>query len=64
MSKLQFGGKILNYSIISKFNYEKRNLDICEFIASKGKKDFEKGRYIVNVFNEKDLVSTSEFTLK
>lgn len=59
-----FGSKTLNYSIISKFNYENANLDICEFVASKGKSDFEKGRYIVNVFNEKDLVATSEFTLK
>lgn len=59
-----FGAKAFNYSIISKFNYENANLDICEFVASKGKADFEKGRYIINVYNEKDLVSTSEFTLK
>jgi len=62
--QVSFGGKTLNYSIISKFNYENANLDICEFVATKGKSDFEKGRYIVNVFNEKDLVATSEFTLK
>jgi hypothetical protein len=62
--QVQFGEKTLNYSIISKFNYENANLNICEFVASKGQSDFEKGRYIVNVFNEKDLVSTSEFTLK
>lgn len=59
-----FGDKTLNYSIVSKFNYENTNLNICEFVASKGQDKFEKGRYIVNVFNEKDLVSTSEFTLK
>ncbi len=62
--QVSFSGKTINYSIISKFNYENANLDICEFVASKGKSDFEKGRYIVNVFNEKDLVATSEFTLK
>jgi len=62
--QVTFGGKSLNYSIISKFNYENANLDICEFVASKGKSDFQKGRYIINVFNEKDLVATSEFTLK
>ena len=62
--QVTFGGKSLNYSIISKFNYENANLDICEFVASKGKSDFQKGRYIVNVYNEKDLVATSEFTLK
>tara|TARA_R110002050_G_C8948187_1_gene513130 strand:- start:1556 stop:2440 length:885 start_codon:yes stop_codon:yes gene_type:complete len=62
--QVQFEEKTLNYSIISKFNYENASLNICEFVASKGNSDFEKGRYIVNVFNEKDLVSTSEFTLK
>ncbi|WP_341214553.1 chromosome partitioning protein ParA [uncultured Wocania sp.] len=62
--QVQFGEKTLNYSIISKFNYENGSLNICEFVASKGKESFEKGRYTVNVFNEKDLVSSSEFTLK
>lgn len=59
-----FGDKAFNYSIISKFNYENSSLDVCEFVASKGTAEFQKGRYIVNVFNEKDLVATSEFTLK
>jgi len=62
--QVMFGEKTLNYSIISKFNYENDNLNVCEFVASKGKNDFEKGRYIVNVFNRKDLVSSTEFTLK
>jgi regulator of replication initiation timing len=57
-----FGEKTLNYSIISKFNYENSSLNICEFVTGNG--DFEKGRYVVNVFNSKDLVSTTEFTLK
>ncbi len=62
--QVQFNDKTLSYSIISKFNYENSNLNICEFVASKGKNSFEKGRYIVNVFNERNLVSSSEFTLK
>ncbi|MFG6685849.1 chromosome partitioning protein ParA [Mariniflexile sp. HNIBRBA6329] len=62
--QVSFGGKTLKYSIISKFNYENTSLDVCEFVATKGKSEFQKGRYIVNVFNEKDLVATSEFTLK
>jgi hypothetical protein len=62
--QVTFGDKTLNYSIISKFNYESTSLNICEFVASKGSSDFEKGRYIINVFNAKDLVATSEFTLK
>ncbi|KAB1069320.1 chromosome partitioning protein ParA [Tamlana haliotis] len=62
--QVEFEDKILNYSIISKFNYENANLNICEFVAIGEDEDFEKGRYVVNVFNQKDLVSTSEFTLK
>ena len=53
---------VLNYSLISKFNYENRNLNICEFVGPNDK--FEKGRYVVNVFNDKELISSSEFTLK
>lgn len=62
--QVMFGDKAFNYSIISKFNYENSSLDVCEFVASKGDAEFQKGRYIVNVFNEKDLVATSEFTLR
>ncbi|WP_460219055.1 chromosome partitioning protein ParA [Psychroserpens sp. MEBiC05023] len=60
--QIQFEDTVLNYSLISKFNYENRNLNICEFVAPAD--EFEKGRYIVNVFNNKSLISTSEFTLK
>ncbi|MCD2259051.1 chromosome partitioning protein ParA [Psychroserpens luteolus] len=60
--QIQFDDTVLNYSLISKFNYENRNLNICEFVAPN--EEFEKGRYVVNVFNNKELVSSSEFTLK
>ena len=60
--QIQFDDTVLNYSLVSKFNYENRNLNICEFIAPN--EDFEKGRYIVNVFNERELISTSEFSLR
>ena len=63
-SEIEFEEKVINYSLISTFNYESMNLDVCEFIAPKGKENFEKGRYVVNVFNEGDLISNSEFTLK
>ncbi|WP_299779400.1 chromosome partitioning protein ParA [uncultured Formosa sp.] len=59
-----FGEKSLNYSLISRFNYENTSLNVCEFVTAKGDNKFEEGRYVVNVFNEKDLVSSSEFTLK
>lgn len=57
-------GVTLNYSVVSKFNYENRNLNVCEFVTANDEDGFETGRYVVNVFNNKDLVSTSEFTLK
>lgn len=63
-NQVQFDDQVLNYSLISRFNYENRNLNICEFIAPEADKKFEKGRYIVNVFNEKALISSSEFTLR
>ncbi len=61
--QIEFEDTVLNYSLISMFNYENKNLDICEFVTSADGK-FEKGTYKVNVFNESELVSTSEFTLK
>jgi len=61
--QVMFGEEVLNYSLVSKFNYENANLNICEFVSPSSDK-FEKGRYIVNVFNEKDLVSSTEFTLQ
>ena len=61
--QIQFNENVLNYSLISKFNYESDNLDICEFVEAKGK-EFEKGRYVVNVFDQNNLVSTSQFELK
>ena len=60
--QIQFGDTVLNYSIVSKFNYENKNLNICEFVAPKG--SFNKGRYIVNIFNKKELISNTEFTLE
>jgi hypothetical protein len=61
--QIQFGENVLNYSLISKFNYESDNLDICDFVEARGD-GFEKGRYIVNVFDQNNLVSTSQFELK
>jgi hypothetical protein len=61
--QIKFEDKILNYSLVSKFNYENRSLNICEFVAPNND-EFEEGRYTVNVFNEKELISSTEFTLK
>lgn len=61
--QIQFEENVLNYSLISKFNYESNNLDICEFVEARGD-NFEKGRYLVNVFDQNNLVSSSQFELK
>ena len=61
--QIQFEDTVLNYSLISMFNYENKNLDICEFVTSASGK-FEKGTYKINVFNENQMVSISEFTLQ
>lgn len=62
-AEVKFDDKVLKYSLVSRFNYENKNLNICEYLASDNKK-FEAGRYIVNVFNGKDVLSTSEFVLR
>lgn len=62
--QIEFDDQVLNYSLISRFNYENRNLNICEYINELEDSKFEKGRYKVNVFNDKALISSSEFELK
>jgi len=62
--QLQFGEEILNFSIISKFNYENKNLNICEFIGQNDEEDFSKGSYKINVFNSNERIAANEFTLK
>uniref|UniRef100_UPI004049A024 chromosome partitioning protein ParA n=1 Tax=Gelidibacter sp. TaxID=2018083 RepID=UPI004049A024 len=60
--QIELGGKSLNYSLVSKFNYENRSIDICEFVSPNG--EFAEGNYTVNVYNEKELVSTTKFNLQ
>ena len=62
--QVQFEEQVLNYSLISRFNYENRNLNICEYVTPNNDSKFEEGRYKVNVYNEKELVSSSEFVLR
>lgn len=63
--QIVFGEETLNYSLISKFNYENQSLPICEYISKKNSKDdFEKGNYKVNVFNGNELVSNTTFNLR
>ncbi len=62
--QVQFEDQVLNYSLISRFNYENRNLNICEYVSPLEDSKFEAGRYRINVFNDKELISSSEFELK
>lgn len=62
--KVVFGDQTLNYSLISTFNYNSKDLDICEFIEKGEKEDFKEGNYKVNIFDKNRLVSTSIFTLE
>ena len=62
--QLVTGEKTIDYTLTSKFLYENANLNICEFLSPKSEDGFEKGRYTVNVFNKKEMVSTTDFTLK
>ena len=62
--QVQFNDQVLNYSLISRFNYENRNLNICEYVSKPEDDKFKAGRYKINVFNDKELISSSEFTLK
>ncbi|WP_053972664.1 hypothetical protein [Mangrovimonas sp. ST2L15] len=61
--QIQMGEETINYSLVSTFNYENTNLNICEFVEPLNDK-FEDGRYKVNVYNDKELISSTEFTLK
>lgn len=62
--QVQFDDQVLNYSLISRFNYENRNLQICEYVSKPQDSKFEAGRYKINVFSAKELISSSEFVLK
>ncbi|MBF8149609.1 chromosome partitioning protein ParA [Winogradskyella sp. F6397] len=62
--QIEFEDQVLNYSLISRFNYENRNLNICEYINELEDSKFEEGRYKVNVFSDKALISSSEFELR
>ena len=57
-------GASVSYSKGTAFYYENQNLDVCDFI-NKPASDFQKGNYMVNVYDDKlRLLGTSKFTLK
>ncbi|NNL00962.1 MAG: hypothetical protein HKP39_01670 [Eudoraea sp.] len=64
MSKSSEDGASVSYSKETNFYYENNDLDVCDFI-NKPSGDFQKGNYMVNVYDDKlKLLGTSKFALK
>ncbi len=63
-SKSSEEGASVSYSKGTNFYYENKNLDVCDYI-NKPSGDFQKGNYMVNVYDDKlKLLGTSKFELK
>ena len=64
LSKSTEEGASVSYSKGTNFYYENNSLDVCDYI-NKPDGDFQKGNYMVNVYDDKlKLLGTSRFTLK
>ena len=63
-SKTAESGANVTYSKSTAFYYENKVLDVCDYI-NKPAGDFQKGNYMVNVYDNKlKLLGTSKFALK
>ncbi|AIY14201.1 MULTISPECIES: hypothetical protein [Cellulophaga] len=63
-TKTSDAGASVTYSKATSFYYENKALDVCDYI-NKPSGDFQKGNYMVNVYDNKlKLLGTSKFTLK
>ncbi len=58
---VSFGDKSLTYSFITTVKYENKTVQVSQDLKGK---DFAKGTYYVNVFDQNELVSKTSFTLK
>jgi hypothetical protein len=56
-----FGDNTLTYSFTTNVKYENKTVNVSENLPGK---DFAKGTYFVNVFDQAELVSKSSFSLK
>lgn len=56
-----FGDKTLVYSFQTKVQYENKSVNVSEDLPGK---NFEKGTYFINIFDNDELVSKSSFTLR
>ncbi len=64
--QVTFGENTLNYSLISKFHYDKKSVDICEFVKSQSteKHPYKSGKYFVNIFDRDRKVATTSLNLR
>lgn len=63
-SQTNASGSSITYSKKTGFYYENRALDVCDYV-DKPAGDFQKGNYMVNVYDDKlKLLGTSKFELK
>lgn len=58
---VSFGDKSLTYSFIANVKYENKTVQVSQDLQGK---DFAKGTYFVNVFDQNELVSKTSFTLR
>jgi len=58
---VSFGDKSLTYSFIANVKYENKTVQVSQDLRGK---DFAKGTYFVNVFDQDQSVSKTSFTLK
>ena len=58
-----FDDMTLTYSFTTTVAYDNKAVDVCEFLDGKGK-DFEKGTYFVNIYDQSELVSKTSFSLR
>ena len=56
-----FGDNTLTYSFKTTVQYENKSVNVSEDLIGK---DFEKGTYFINVFDNDELVSKTSFTLR
>ncbi|AXG74467.1 hypothetical protein DVK85_09555 [Flavobacterium arcticum] len=56
-----FGENTLTYSFITNAIYENQTMNVTETLSGK---DFEKGTYYVNLFDQDKMVASSTFTLR
>jgi len=63
-SKTNDSGASVTYSKGTNFYYENKALDVCDYI-NKPAGDFQKGKYMVNIYDNKlTLLATNQFSLK